>query len=696
MIVADLANQNKFEIISREHCCNSIAIIPSLDQDSISKLSHQNEKISYLKRYFSEYEIVISENNNIYISTPITELNKEINKKNHENLVLDKFTFRWCDIVFKKELEDYLAQRFVITNVKVLPGGRADITDFTFEFDSNADIVEKEDALNDLDNWLYDEMNVRNGIQKTAIRPVNQASTTSSNSPSKFKEYDLLLIADEDNKNFYDLNFITSVIKDPSGSNNYWIEFKECVARAYTGGVWESDLISGSRNIYLYIPKIGDIIAIKYTSDPDLKIKIVNIDLSNNEIEVESSDPRFTNNSYYTKEQFNTLLIERGISVLNFNPNARESTVQEAETKINDIVFSAPVVPVGTEDQRNATDKLVDEFIAKNENNLKKLSVENVDLLSTIDKTLEFIKAKFGTPAPITSISNIINTASQISEPVIINDIKLMQFIGNDGERRVTEFKNFTTGKSASVFKYFIGDIFLVKDSPGPQKNYIYVKITGAKETGPKQGRIEYLESYLGNLDRGLTWNSRVRDISVSEFDGYIEDGFWEFVPGANENIKQLSEAVSATKTSPAKKGRFSVGDTVKIRRNSQFFGININNPKNEEGEIVDIVNNSGTSFPIKVKWANGRSNTYPAKDLELVTPVQSSTQASTTSTPQPVSGSATASVGDTVMFYASREKTNLTGIVKSIITGTDGKPYLRINVNGKFYLKQQGSVTKV
>ena len=108
LIVADLANQNKFEIISREHCCNSIAIIPSLDQDSISKLSHQNEKISYLKRYFSEYEIVISENNNIYISTPITELNKEINKKNHENLVLDKFTFRLCDIVFKKEKDKYL------------------------------------------------------------------------------------------------------------------------------------------------------------------------------------------------------------------------------------------------------------------------------------------------------------------------------------------------------------------------------------------------------------------------------------------------------------------------------------------------------------------------------------------------------------------------------------------------------------
>ena len=33
---------------------------------------------------------------------------KEINKKNHGNLVLDKFTFRWCDIVFKKEKDKYL------------------------------------------------------------------------------------------------------------------------------------------------------------------------------------------------------------------------------------------------------------------------------------------------------------------------------------------------------------------------------------------------------------------------------------------------------------------------------------------------------------------------------------------------------------------------------------------------------------
>jgi hypothetical protein len=184
-----------------------------------------------------------------------------------------------------------------------------------------------------------------------------------------------------------------------------------------------------------------------------------------------------------------------------------------------------------------------------------------------------------------------------------------------------------------------------------------------------------------------------VKKISVGDFEGKIESGEWTSVPGSNKNLNKIFTSILNTPTSANRS--FELGDKVKIKKSSQFFGKNISNPKNMEGEIVDI--DTLSKFPIRVKWANGKENTYPKDDLEFVSksvlsaPVQVSKQAPATS-----GGSNVATVGDTVTFYASREKTNLTGVVKAIVTGTDGKPYLRINVNGKFYLKQQGSVTKV
>jgi len=783
----------------------------SSQKSSTSQTASSTPAVETQQEALDRYTTYIDKTSTIYYTLPKTNIvvyvEDKLNIPKYQILIGNNVIVNENDPDFKKQLQDYLAQRFVIENATIFSGGRNDITDLSFEF-SNANQSIKEDELNLLDKWLYDEMNVRNGKQlsapaqssstnqlkdfvdglsnigsfyyempqtKVKVFQVTTGSSTSyqfaiefnryrdanlvitnlkkyigdqesiernvsitnpigtilivsfefrnnyttlikkedldridnylfntldikpstiSTTASQFKEYDLLLTVDEDNENFYDLNFITSVIKDPSGSNNYWIEFKQCVARAYTGGVWENDLISDSRNIYPYIPQIGDIISLKYSGNPDLTIKIVNIDLSKNEIEVESSASGSTNR-YYTKEQFNTLLIERGISVLNFSPNYRGSNIQtgiqQAETKVDDIVFSAPVVPVGTEDQRNATDKLVDEFIAKNENNLKKLSVENVGLLSTIDKTLEFIKAKFGTPATISSVSNVVSTASQPAYPDNIDDYKLMQFIGDNGERQVIEFKKFKTGKNANVFKYFIGDVFLNTNSSNADGDFVYKQIIGAQEGGVNAGYIHYIDSYSGKIDLGLTWDSRVKKISVGDFEGKIESGEWTSVPGANVNLNKISSAVSSS--SKTSNRQFELGDVVKIKSDSQFFGSNTSNPANVEGVVIDIVKGKSKAFPIRVKWANGKENTYPKDDLFFVS---KSVASAPVQAPKTTGGSSVATVGDTVTFYASREKTNLTGIVKAVVTGTDGKPYLRINVNGKFYLKQQGSVTKV
>lgn len=268
-----------------------------------------------------------------------------------------------------------------------------------------------------------------------------------------------------------------------------------------------------------------------------------------------------------------------------------------------------------------------------------------------------------------------------------------MTFVGDDLEIKIIEFNKFKKfkNKSGNVFKYFIGDIFINKDFKDVDGNTTYLKIYGAIDSLKHRGEIMYLRSLPGKLDEGLTWDPEIKYKTVSNFESLIENGSWEFVPGANVNLNKISSAVS--NASQTANRQFELGDVVKIKSDSQFFGSNTSNPANVEGVVIDIVKGKSKAFPIRVKWANGKENTYPKDDLFFVS---KSVASAPVQAPTTTGGSSVASVGDTVTFYASREKANLTGIVKAIVTGTDGKPYLRINVNGKFYLKQQGSVTKV
>jgi hypothetical protein len=649
------------------------------------------------------------------------------------NIVVDE-----NDLDFKEKLQDYLAQRFVITNVKI-EKPRADITGMIFEFDPNADPLEKKDALNLLDDFLYDQMNVRNGKQLPA--PVQSSSTSSTNELKKFED-------SLSSSGAYYLTMPKSGVKiyefnTPDKNYQFYIQLDKSqenfvVERYLREKIKDFESV---KEVTIAILRTGNLLHVIIEFDNSI-----------------SNSTRLIEISILDNYLFGTLGIKPSTT-------STEAAVQEAETKVDDIVFSAPVVPVGTEDQRNATDKLVDEFIAKNENNLKKLAVENVGLLSTIDKTLEFIKAKFGTPAAVTSVSNLVSTSPQPAYPDNIDDYKLIQFIGDNGERQVIEFKKFKTGKNANVFKYFIGDVFLDTNSSNADANFVYKQIIGAQEGGVYAGYIHYIDSYPGKIGVGLTWDSRVKKISVGDFEGKIESGEWTSIPGANQNLNKISSAVSNASTNanrPFKLGdkvkikksskyyvdgddsnpkdregvikkievsrsnpihvewdndytnsyekedlelvsnaktSFELGDVVKIKSDSQYFGKNLSNPSNMQGVIVDIDTNS--KYPIKVVWGNGKDNTYPIDDLEFFSqsttliPTKAPTQLSKKA-PVTSGGSSVAGIGDTVTFYASREKANLTGIVKAIVTGTDGKPYLRINVNGKFYLKQQGSVKKV
>jgi len=505
--------------------------LPSTSQtaSSITAVETQQEALDRFNTY-------LDNTLNIYYTLPKTNIviyvDDKLNIRSFQALIGNNVVVDESDPDFKKQLQDWLSQRTVIKNPKIFGDSRADITDFTFEFDPNADVVEKEDELNNLDQWLYDEMNVRNGKQLPA--PVQSSSTSSSNQLKKVQD----IIAESGS---YYLTMPRTGVKIYEYGN--LIDNYEFVIQLDKS----QDKYEVERNLS---KRIQDLESIKKVTIAILLTKDNLLDVIFEFDNTAAPATKLIDISIIDNYLFDEIGIRPSIT-------STETAVQQAETKVDDIVFSAPVVPVGTEDQRNATDILVDEFIAKNENNLKKLAVENVGLLSTIDKTLEFIKAKFGTPATVTSVSNAVSNASK-------------------------------------------------------------------------------------------------------------------------------------TANRP-----FEVGDVVKIKSDSQYFGTSLSNPANVEGVIIDIAFALG--FPIKVKWANGKSNSYRVVDLEFVsqsvfsTPTQLSKQAPVTS-----GGSSVAGIGDTVTFYASREKTNLTGIVKSIVTGTDGKPYLRINVNGKFYLKQQGSVTKV
>lgn len=58
----------------------------------------------------------------------------------------------------------------------------------------------------------------------------------------------------------------------------------------------------------------------------------------------------------------------------------------------------------------------------------------------------------------------------------------------------------------------------------------------------------------------------------------------------------------------------FKEGDYVRIRKNSQYYGISpTHNPADKDG-VVYLVD----AYAIYVKWSQGENNSYSERDLEL------------------------------------------------------------------------------
>jgi ribosomal protein L21E len=84
----------------------------------------------------------------------------------------------------------------------------------------------------------------------------------------------------------------------------------------------------------------------------------------------------------------------------------------------------------------------------------------------------------------------------------------------------------------------------------------------------------------------------------------------WENKQKNSYENKDLEFATQAQK--------FKVGDKIKIRKDSKFFGDGARNPKDKIGEITGIDLKDGLNLPIRVTWSDGAKNTYNEDDLEF------------------------------------------------------------------------------
>ena len=66
-------------------------------------------------------------------------------------------------------------------------------------------------------------------------------------------------------------------------------------------------------------------------------------------------------------------------------------------------------------------------------------------------------------------------------------------------------------------------------------------------------------------------------------------------------------------------------GTKVMIIPSSRFYGVDIGNPAETIGTIMNIEKDAGNILPIRVVWATGAVNTYAAEDLARVSKTTSS-----------------------------------------------------------------------
>ena len=128
-----------------------------------------------------------------------------------------------------------------------------------------------------------------------------------------------------------------------------------------------------------------------------------------------------------------------------------------------------------------------------------------------------------------------------------------------------------------------------------------------------KDGSI-YNEFQVIDLRLGQNgWYIKV-DNKGTEADLYYD--YWEVV------LEKGDFEVQIIKKAQTQAQKFKVGDKVKIRKDSGFYGDGDRNPKDKIGTITEIDLEDGLDLPIRVTWADGAKNTYSEADLEDYQPI--------------------------------------------------------------------------
>lgn len=137
-----------------------------------------------------------------------------------------------------------------------------------------------------------------------------------------------------------------------------------------------------------------------------------------------------------------------------------------------------------------------------------------------------------------------------------------------------------------------------------PQQGVVYECYKGFTDTAGDRCRVGQKFTWDGNTKFGDIYT--FEKVSGRGLEIYVRDDHFtsHFIPAAEQ-------------TETKAKSEFKVGDTVRIVKSSDWYGVeNTWNPIDTNGEIIEIKNHD---LGIYVAWSNGETNSYNGRDLVLV-----------------------------------------------------------------------------
>jgi len=313
--------------------------------------------------------------------------------------------------------------------------------------------------------------------------------------------------------------------------------------------------------------------------------------------------------------------------------------------------------------EKERVQELLDDFVVKNEQDINNVAVENPPLYDAFISALSLLSSKFGTSQEIKKLTEEEIEAKKPKKelPFKVGDVFMRGNLPESmkGEERDILYTILSIDESKSEVNYQIN--FVKKGTSKLNSKKIetiledievgswvpYEELKGAKyKVGDrfklKSGDVCYIETVdelNGSYNYKFVYDSGSKVAKGTFFQYFIDKELDVHID--NGTIVYLG-AESTTTPSIT----FKVGDIVRIKKSSRYYGTGYNNPKDINGKIFKIRDDGR----IRVEWDNGDINSYKTEDLEL-------------SSSQPTNTSITFKVGD--KFNRKKNKTPIYTISK-------------------------------